>query len=216
LTAELRAFEGRYARLVGVLIAELDQIQAAIAERHHRDRPDDPIAQAEVLRAQARARESAHSADEASQHHAVVQDEDLKSLYRQVARQVHPDLATDEEGRALRTEWMAQVNRAYESGNREGLEALLRDWGARPESVPGDSVGAQLVRTIRKIAQAHTRLEAIAMELDAIRRSDLHRLSDRVRDAEKRGRHLLAEMAARVARDIEAAQMTLQSLEGDG
>lgn len=213
LGADLRAFEGRYARLVGVLIAELDQLEAAIAERRHRVRPEDADARAEVLRAQARARESARSTQVASQQQGALLDEGLKALYRQVARQVHPDLATDDAGRALRTAWMARVNSAYDAGDRTGLESLLRDWAARPESVPGDSVGAQLVRTIRKIAQVRTRIEAIAKELATLRKTDLCQLRDRVQEAELRGQHLLAEMAARVASKIVAAEATLKSLD---
>jgi DnaJ-domain-containing protein 1 len=37
----------------------------------------------------------------------------LKKLYREVAKQVHPDLATDEADRARQRELMAAANQAY-------------------------------------------------------------------------------------------------------
>jgi hypothetical protein len=44
LQNELRAFEARYLRIVGVLYAELDELAARIAEAQARQRPSDPTA----------------------------------------------------------------------------------------------------------------------------------------------------------------------------
>jgi hypothetical protein len=62
LRAELTDFEGRYLRAVGCLYAELDKIEAQIAEAQARRRPNDSDAQKKAACARAQAEESAQSA----------------------------------------------------------------------------------------------------------------------------------------------------------
>ncbi|HEY3285263.1 MAG TPA: hypothetical protein VGN26_23575 [Armatimonadota bacterium] len=50
----------------------------------------------------------------------------LQELYREAARKFHPDHAANDADRKRRTHLMAEANRAYESGDLEGLKALLR------------------------------------------------------------------------------------------
>jgi len=47
--------------------------------------------------------------------------ENLKKLYREVAKRVHPDLATEESERQRRHELMAEANRAYAEGDEARL-----------------------------------------------------------------------------------------------
>lgn len=48
----------------------------------------------------------------------------IKSLYRQLARQYHPDLARDEADRERRTKIMSLINTAYQDGDIESLKTL--------------------------------------------------------------------------------------------
>lgn len=48
----------------------------------------------------------------------------IKSLYRQLARQYHPDLAKDEADRERRTKIMSLINTAYQDGDIESLKTL--------------------------------------------------------------------------------------------
>ena len=56
---ELRAFETRYLRAVGPLFAELDDLEARIAEAHTRERPHDQTLHDQAAQARAKADESA-------------------------------------------------------------------------------------------------------------------------------------------------------------
>ena len=48
----------------------------------------------------------------------------LKQLYRQLARQFHPDLAKDDADRERRTKIMSLINTAYQDGDIESLKTL--------------------------------------------------------------------------------------------
>ncbi len=156
LRAELHSFEGTYLRMVGSRLAELDEIEAQIAEARSRNKPKDQQAQERASQARAQAEESAQAVEaeqETGRREPFKPSENLKKLYREVAKRIHPDLATDESERKRRHELMAEANRAYEEGDAARLEAILRDWESSPESVKGEGPGAELVRVIRKIAQ---------------------------------------------------------------
>ena len=96
--------------------------------------------------------------------------EELKALYRQTAKELHPDLTTDEQERARRQQAMAELNRAYDECDVERIKQILDRWRSSPEQVRGDDTAAQLVRTIREIAQAGKRLAAIKTEIEELAR----------------------------------------------
>jgi hypothetical protein len=80
--------------------------------------------------------------------------------------------------------------------------------------VRGEGPGAELVRVIRKIAQVEDRLKAIDAEIARLEESDLYHLKKQVDEAEKEGRDLLAEMAARVDQQVVEARGRLRSIKG--
>ena len=55
----------------------------------------------------------------------------FKKLYREIARQIHPDLSTNEVDRGRRTRLMAEANRAYTDGDEVKLRAVLDEWHSR-------------------------------------------------------------------------------------
>ncbi len=208
LRAELSAFECRYLQTVGVLYAELDKIEAQIAEAQARRRPTDHQAQERAARARAQADESAQTAASTTEPRAKP-TETLKKLFRDAAKRIHPDLAANDADRARRQRFMAEVNRAYEEGDEARLRSLLADWEASPDTVEGEGVGAELVRVIRKIAQIQKRLTEIDSEIQQLRASDLYQLRARVNEAESQGRDLLKEMATQIKQQIIAAKQRL-------
>lgn len=217
LQAELHRFEGTYLRIVGSRLAELDDIEAQIAEAGARNKPKDQEAQERASQARAQARESAQAVEAeqaAGKREPFIPPENLKKLYREVAKRIHPDLATNESECKRRHDLMAEANRAYEEGDAARLEAILRDWDSSPESVKGEGPGAELVRVIRKIAQVENRLKAIDAEIAGLEESDLYHLKNQVDQAAKEGRDLLAEMAAGVDKQVVEARERLRSMTG--
>jgi hypothetical protein len=219
LQAELHSFEGVYLRIVGSRLAELDEVEAQIAEAVARHKPKNRESQERASQARAQAHESAQAVEaeqEASKRELFTPSENLKKLYREVAKRIHPDLATDESERKRRHELMAEANRAYEEGDEARLEAILRDWESSPESVKGEGPGAELVRVIRKIAQVENRLKAIDVEIARLKECDLCQLKNQADQAKEEKRDLLAEMAARVDEQVVEARGRLGAMTGHG
>src|SRR5271166_346983 len=96
LRAELAAFEGQYLRQVGTLYAELDEWNARIAERLAEQEGTE-----EARSAAAQARTQAEESNSAVHGEAAAAQEftpsaEMKALYREVAKRVHPDLSIDD------------------------------------------------------------------------------------------------------------------------
>ncbi len=178
--AELEAFEHHYLQVVGMRQQELDRIEAQIR---------DYVANLEA----------------SSSFHPSAS---LKQLYRELAKQIHPDLALDPEERSRREALMAEVNRAYAAGDAERLEALFEDWKNSPESVRGDDTTAELMRTLRKITQSQRRLLAIEAQLETLAQTDLYQLWSQHQTAE----NLLKTMASQLEIQIQQAQQRLSEL----
>ena len=198
LEAELRGFEVLYLRIVGSRYATLDDLEARIAEARAALSPQDETTREAARAARKQAEESAHRIQESQDFPAAAEfkpTDDLKRLYREIAKQVHPDLTLDDEERARRHRMMAEANLAFRAGDAERLEQILREWESSPESVKGEGTAAELVRVIRKIAQARERLRVIEVKISQLRESDLYQLKRRVEQAKAEGTDLLTQMA---------------------
>jgi hypothetical protein len=209
--AELAAFEARYLREVGVLYAELDEWNARIAEAIAAKESTEERHTA-AARARAQANESHCAAHgEAAQLKEFAPGIELKSLYREVAKRVHPDLATDYADREKRERLMKAANRAYQRGDADALRKILDEAETSPESVLGTGVAADLVRVIRQIRQLKNRQSQIELEIGALSESDIARLKAKAEEAVKQGNDLLAQMAADLTGRIKAARQRYET-----
>jgi chromosome segregation ATPase len=211
LRSQLAAFEGRYLRQVGTLYAELDEWKARIAELQARLDPSAAAnATAEESREQARQTyEDAHSTQ--SQAPDFTPTPDLKRLFREVAKRIHPDFAKDAADLDRRTRFMAEANRAYEAGDAEMLQRIL-DEHQGVDAVEGEGIGAELIRIIRQISQAKDRLSAIENALAALQTSEIALLKKEAGERQQAGGDLLAELATAVKEQIERAKTEHESL----
>ena len=182
--AELNAFEKEYMRFIGVRYTELDRIEAQIEEY---------LALLEST-------------------YDFKPSPELKKLYREVAKKIHPDLATDDEERQRRQDLMTEANIAYENGNIEKLKSILQEWENSSELVEGEGIVFELVRIIRQIAQSRDRLKAIQLEIAALEQTELFQLKTKIIEADKVGQDLLADMANELDKQIDDAMAKLEAL----
>jgi chromosome segregation ATPase len=217
LRAELDRIQHAYMAQVGLKYAELDRIEARISELLAASDPGDEDLQARAAEAQTRAEESEQATRGIEPSRELLKSftpsDSRKDLFRQAAKELHPDLAESDDDRAIRTRVMAEVNRAYAAGDEDRIRQILRDWRVRPESVRGEGTMADLQRVLRKLAQVRGRLKTIDSEFEDLRQSPAYKLREQLELATKEGRDLFAELAERVAIDTVAARTRLDSLE---
>jgi hypothetical protein len=211
-------FQHRYFAEVGNKYVQLDELRARIAELRARRSPQNPGL---AKQAQAAREEASHTAQEyqASQREpepasqTTETSDEIKRLYRKIAAIIHPDKGTDEQSRKLRTRLMAELNNAYAKKDVARMRAILAEWEHSPDAVPGEGTGAELVRTIRAIAQVQRRIAEIEKAIARIVESDIHQLMAKVHQTDLVGRNTLAEMAKSLDSEIEQAEQELESLE---
>jgi chromosome segregation ATPase len=216
LKASLEDLRQRYLRIVGVKLAQLDDIKAQIAEIKACLVPEDEEVKIEADHSRAQAQESAKATEfisaEEYESEPFKPSEDLKQLYRNLAKKIHPDLAPDEQSRERRNKFMQEVNEAYAERNEARLRLLLHEWESSPDAVSGEGTGAELIRLIRQIARVHDRIETITREIEKMKESELYKLKLKIDQAQDEGRELLSEMAAEIDGQIEDAQTRLSDI----
>ena len=107
---------------------------------------------------------------------------------------------------------MAQLNEAYSAGDQTRLDKLVHDMRNSPELVKGDSVGDELVRSIRQISQVKARLIELAAEKKAAEMSEVFTLRQKMQAELAEGRDMISQMAARAAVQIKKSERRLANL----
>ena len=182
LRGQLASFKGRYIRQVGVLYIKLDEWEDRIAQLNGAapaptvpaEAPAVPTPEAEPIQL------------------------DLKALFREVAKRIHPDRARNARDEQHRTYLMAQANDAYNRSDAAILYRMLN--GQDPASETTD-----LALTLAQIQQSVTDIAAISAEIEALAQSEMAQLQARSILAATKGQDLLAELAFRVKGRISLA-----------
>jgi len=210
IRAQLRAFEGRYLRQVGILYAELDDIEARIAEREV-DLYDSDSARHRAEEARQRAQET-HDAAFASAHEAEEFEPppSLKTLFREVAKRIHPDFARDDAEQKHFTLLMARANQAYSRGDTETLQRLLDDHHEISASIAGEGATAELLRITRQIQHAERDIAALDAEQHTLLASEIAQLHLDAESAAREHRDLLTELATGLREQIADAKHRLE------
>jgi hypothetical protein len=217
IKAEIRVFERSYEQMLGNRISELEQLEWEISgllgtseadEEHHKYfYTNEQESTASFTRTTL--------LDDDPDTTTILEEKSLKSLYREVAKSIHPDLASDDHELFKRQELMAIANLAYQEGDRARLQQIIKEWRIGPKTAKGIDIGAELIRLIRQIHHTRQSIKELNKCIEELRHSDIYRFRQRVDDGLLDDIDLLAEMAATVDLDITKARKRLARLRGE-
>ena len=206
LRAQLKTFEGRYLRQVGVLYVELDDLAARIAEREV-DLFDSDAARQRADEARQRAQEThAAALGEALLAEEFDPPPSLKTLFRDVAKRIHPDFARDPDEQRHFTLLMARANHAYSRGDTQTLERLLADHFEIHAALAEEDAIAEHLRIARQIRHAERDLAALDAERHTLLAGEIAQLQQAAEAAAREHRDLLTELATSLREQIADAQ----------
>ncbi len=200
LQSSVREFELTYLEAIGKKFDELAEIEKQIAATQGQHITEDDYTVSNELEC---GQTKFHAAD------------NLKKLYREVARLCHPDLAGNEEERAYRHKLMIAANQAYETGAEDRLQALLNTESSFAELTRQSLSALDLVQVLRAITTTQESIAELEAELVRVRNSELYRLQQRADRAAAIGHNLLQELVSQVERQIRKSQNRLTTLQAD-
>lgn len=210
LKQDLHRLQARYLSDVGPFYRELSRLEAEIVTLEVRlglRPPPDPDAWAQDDEGEAEGPGAASCAS------PTAPSVDLKRVFRDVAKAIHPDLAMDEPARWRRHSLMAEANRAYAERDEDRLRLILQVWEQSAEAVVGEGPEAEDQRIRRRIAEVEGHLAAVEAEMRELRASAIWRLQGKIEEAKRQGWDLSAEMLLQVKRDVARARARLVSLQ---
>ncbi|MEZ5320098.1 MAG: J domain-containing protein [Vicinamibacterales bacterium] len=230
--ADLRALQADYFERVGAMYTELNDLDAAVEALEIalglRPPPADDGADEDDGGADGRSGaddEGATGGGGAGCSNRGAPSADLKRVFRDLAKAVHPDRAAKlgEAARYRRHSLMAEANRAYAERDEDRLRLILRAWERSTGDEPGgpdedhgfEGAGAAgwPARSIeRRIAWLDDRLIAIDAEFADLRASAIWRLKARLDESRAQGWDLLAEIVNEVKRQVARQSARLAAL----
>ena len=195
--SKIREFEHRYRPAVGDRYLELedlkDQIQAAWRlvrkARNGHDLAPEPEPQAQ----------------DAPQE-AFKPEDNLRSLFRELARRIHPDLADTADERKRRHEFMSEATYAYRSRDERRLQWLFEHWEATLDSrAEGD-----LDRTNQQIAWMRYRIRELNSTIASLNASSIAQIMRESNAARVQGRNWVIELRNQVVDRLNEARLELR------
>jgi len=213
LKRDLSSFEAEYHAKVGMLYVRLDELELELREYDKRikllkSRKIDNLVDLEKVieeqfqKDKVKIDKEKEEAEQYSEKYEAVKekpkiDEEsekkLKSLYRELAKKYHPDMARTPAEKERHNKIMAEINQAYNDKNFGKMEEL-----AMRLKIPKETFAETLEEEIERLQRESQKLDGIISRLEdelvAIKSSDTYKLKMRVDESNAQGRDLLKEI----------------------
>jgi hypothetical protein len=138
--------------------------------------------------------------------------QELKRLYRELAKRFHPDLAETEEERQEASEIMAEINEAYAQKDLDKLREIAEREGERLRSVPGETLAEKLARLTQESHRLGDVIQRLRGELEKLKRSPTWEMMQKVEKGRESGRDILAGLAKDLEEQIKRKREELGGL----
>ena len=215
LEAELAAFNADYMREVVTVLAELHELEARIAALVAK-RSGSAEDKAAARSARARARETTAAVKAIPKTPEPLPTGDLKKLFREAAKRMHPDLAVSEDTRRHAEAFMKRLNQAFAARDEAAIVDLVRQWELSPyATAPTEAAEeVQTARAARRVSALQAAVDRAQARLDEVRDSELAGMMERAMVAAANGTDLLAEWRASAEVALAGARVKLAGLGG--
>jgi hypothetical protein len=211
LEAELAAFHADYMGQVGTVMARVQELEAKLL-RVAAERSGAPADARAADAAEERSRRSTAEARAVPPPGGPPPSPDLKRLFREAAKRMHPDLARDDETRVHAEAFMKRLTRAYRAVDAQAVADLLRQWEASPMAAAAEADAGPRMAA-REVMALRAAVSAAEGRLAEARDSELAGLLEQVMAASARGEDLLARMRSDGEAALRTAQARLAALE---
>ncbi len=222
LKRELTIFEAEYHARVGVLYVRLDELELELREYDKRikllkSRKIDNLVDLEKTieeqfqKDKEKINKEKEEAEQYTEEYEAVKekpklDEEsekkLKSLYRELAKKYHPDMARTPEEKERYNKIMAEINQAYNDKDFGKMEEL-----AMRLKIPEETFAETVEEEIERLQRENKKLDDIILRLEdelvALKNSDTYKLKVRVDESIAQGRDLLKEIEDNLKAKIE-------------
>jgi hypothetical protein len=198
LLAELESFHVDWLRRVGVIDVQVQALQARLSAA------TGPRAAADTDVGDPRA--TTATLEVLPDPTGPRPTEDLKVLFRDAAKRMHPDLQADEAGRGHAEAFMKRLNQAYAAGDAEAIGNLVRQWETSPYATGTVAAAGPSPALAAAVEQAEQRLADT-------RASNLAQLMEQTFLASMQGRDLLQELRWDAEEALANARLRAASLD---
>jgi hypothetical protein len=209
LEAELAVFEADYTRRVVTVLAQLHEVEAKLLTGVA-DRSGDADDAEAAEDAQGRARRTSDAARAVPAPPGPVPPPELKRMFRDAAKLMHPDVAAGPDARLHAEAFMKRLNHAYRAGDAEKILDLVRQWESSPFATAPAEPDAAAVRAVTGLQAAVARAQ---QRLQEVRASELAELMEEHMAAAAEGRDRLGELRAGIEQALAAARARLAALD---
>jgi hypothetical protein len=212
LEAELAAFNADYMRVVMTVMLDVQELEARILAlvAARSGATDDADA---ARSARERVNETTAHIRAVPKAPGPIPTGDIKRLFRDAAKRMHPDLAADEQARGHAEAFMKRLNAAYRAGDADAIANLMQQWDASPFGAGSEDDDARSARAARRVGALGDAVARAEQRLDDLRSSELAQLLERAMTAAATGGDLLADMRSAAEAALVRARARLAELQ---
>jgi nucleotide-binding universal stress UspA family protein len=231
LKRELTSFEAEYHARVGVLYVRLDELELELREYDKRikllkSRKIDNLVDLEKIieekfqkdkeKINKEKKEAEHYIEEyeAVKEKTKLDEESekkIKSLYRELAKKYHPDMARTLEEKERYNTIMAEINQAYNDkdlGKMEELSMRLKI----PEETFSETVEEEIEKLIKESQKLDDIISRFEDELVVVKSSDTYKLKMKADESKAQGKDFLKELEDNLNTKIELREEELEQV----
>ncbi|MBM3215773.1 J domain-containing protein [Candidatus Poribacteria bacterium] len=228
IRTETRVFQHEYNARIGNLYLELDKIQLTIKELLYRarlvekgvahseeqlDRRVESAFRVERKRVEQGPKRGTSDGVEPkpSSSSRKTPQQRARQLYLRLAKQYHPDKASDAGSRARHADLMALINDAYESEDVATLERLEMTLPTG-DTPPTESFNERERRLYREYLRLHKTVGDLRHDRDELAASDTYKMKMDVERGRESGNDPLEELRRGISEKVEAARARLATI----